>query len=174
MKTSMVTESCLVRKTYAALQDPKPEAIVLHCSDPRFQPAFGQFIEKELGLSAGQFVPIIVGGGAGVLGHPEQLPKEFKFLKDRLEHYRHVFPTVRRIVLINHENCRYYESIKLRVLSFMGSRLSISPDHAREDLPLVSRVFQHLLAHLGLKVELYYAHFSDPERSKVVFDKVLG
>lgn len=170
----MSTEHVTAKMTYATIQDPRPEAVVIHCSDPRFQAAFEQFLEHELHLEKGQYVPIIVGGGGGVLAHPEQLPKEFKFLKDRLEHYRRVFPTVRRIVLINHEGCRYYDSIKTKVLSFIGSPLKLAPDHAREDLSLATRVFQHFLSHLGYTVELYYARFADAERSKVLFEKVGG
>ncbi|MBI5388105.1 MAG: hypothetical protein HZA90_25855 [Verrucomicrobia bacterium] len=168
----MSTEQITAKMTYATIPDPRPEAIVIHCSDPRFQAAFEQFLEHELHLEKGQYVPIVVGGGGGVLAHPEQLPKEFKFLKDRLEHYRRVFPSVRRIVLINHEGCRYYDSIKTKVLSFVGSFLKPAPDHAREDLSLVTRVFQHFLSHLGYTVELYYARFANAERTKVVFEKV--
>jgi hypothetical protein len=158
--------------TYPVLQDPKPGAVVIHCSDPRFQAAFEQFLAHELHLEQGTYIPIIVGGGGGVLAHPEQLPKEFKFLKDRLEHYRSVFPTVRRIILINHEGCRYYEALKIKTVSLLGSRLNLPPDHGREDLGLVARVFQHLLAHLGYAIELYYARFADPEHTRIVFEKV--
>lgn len=168
----MNTEPVKAKMTYETLPDPKPEAIVIHCSDPRFQRAFEEFLSLELKLEKGGYIPIVVGGGGGVLAHPEQLPKEFKFLKDRLEHYRRVFPTARRIVLINHEGCRYYDSVKTRVLGFIGSRLHPSPDHARDDLALATRVFQHFLSHLGYNLELYYARFSDAERTKIVFEEV--
>lgn len=168
----MSNEPVTAKLTYAAHPDPKPEAVVIHCSDPRFQAAFEQFLHQELNLEKGRYIPIVVGGGGGVLAHPEQLPKEFKFLKDRLEHYRRVFPTVRRIVLINHEGCRYYDSLKTKVLSFMGPLRHPRAEHAREDLALLTRVFQHLLAHLGYPAELYYARFADPERTKVIFEKV--
>ena len=96
-----------------------PQAIVLHCSDPRFQGAFEQFLREELHLEKGQYIPIVVGGGAGVLAHPERLPKEFKFLRQRLEHYRTtVFPTARRLILINHQGCRYYQGLKERALGY--------------------------------------------------------
>ena len=160
-----------VRRVYAAIADPKPTAIVIHCSDPRFQGAFEQFTEHELGLKTGEFIPIIVGGGAGVLGHPEQLPKEFKFIKERLEHYHQIFPTARRIVLINHEGCRYYQSLKARTLGLLGSRLATGPGYAREDLSLVAKAFQHFLAHLGYTVELYYAKFADPEHTRIEIEK---
>lgn len=157
---------------YDALRDPKPEAIVVYCSDPRFQTAFDQFIQRELGLAKGKFMPLVIGGGAGVLGHPEQLPKEFKFLKERFELYRDVFPSLRRVVLINHEDCRYYDFLKTKLFGFLGPRFNISREHAREDLSLVSRAFKRLLAHLGFTVEFYYAKFADAEQSKIVFDKV--
>jgi hypothetical protein len=161
-----------LKQTYAALQEPRPEAIVVHCSDPRFQAAFEQFLAQELHLEKGGYIPIIIGGGAGALGHPEHLPKEFKFLRDRLEHYKNVFPTVHRIVLINHEGCRYYQTLKVKTLAFLGLGHNPTPEHAREDLSLVARAFQHLLSHLGYQVELYYARFADPDRSRVVFEKV--
>jgi hypothetical protein len=157
---------------YAAVRDPRPEAIVVHCSDPRFQPAFAQFIRQELGLGDGQFIPIVVGGGAGVLGHPEQLPKEFKFLKDRFEYYREIFPTVRRLVLVNHEDCRYYEEVRSRIQHLLGARIAQALEQARTDLGLVARVFDHVLAHLGYDVGLYYARFADPERKHIVFERV--
>jgi hypothetical protein len=159
---------------YETVQNPRPEAIVVHCSDPRLQAAFAQFIQRELGLRQGGYIPLVVGGGAGVLGHPEQLPKEFKFLKERFELYRDHFPSIRRLVLINHEDCKYYESLKSRVLGFMGAGLRISPTHAREDLALVSRTFKHLLSHLGVGLEIYYAKFADPEHRQIEFERVFG
>jgi hypothetical protein len=161
------------KRVYAAVADPKPSTIVIHCSDPRFQAAFEGFIEHELGLKTGEYIPIIVGGGAGVLGHPEQLPKEFKFIKERLEHYQKIFPTARRIVLINHEGCRYYQSLKARTLGLLGSRFSGASGGAREDLSLVARAFQHFLAHLGYTVELYYAKFANPEHTKIEIEKAM-
>jgi hypothetical protein len=137
------------RAVYDAVRDARPEAIVVYCSDPRFQTAFDQFIQMELGLAKGHFMPLIIGGGAGVLGHPEQLPKEFKFLKERFELYREVFPSLRRVVLINHEDCRYYEFLKTKLLGFLGPRFVISPEQARDDLALVAKAFKRLLPHFA-------------------------
>jgi hypothetical protein len=159
-------------REYPVVPESKPDAIVVHCSDPRFQAAFDQFIGSELGLARGKFIPMVIGGGAGVLSHPEQLPKEFKFLKERFEHYRQSFPSIRRVVLINHEDCRYYGALKEKVMSFLGPRLPVSLAPAREDLPLISRVFNRLLSHLGVTVELYYAKFSDAAHTRIVFEKI--
>jgi len=168
----MSEQAITPRKLYRAVTDAKPTAIVIHCSDPRFQTAFHEFIEHELGLGEGMTIPIVVGGGAGVLGHPEQLPKEFKFLRERIEQYRKIFPTVHRIILINHEDCRYYEGLRTRVLSLLGSRFNLARHFEREDLSLVSKAFQLFLSHLGYSVEFYYARFADPEHTKIEIEKV--
>jgi hypothetical protein len=157
---------------YQVISDPKPGAIVIHCSDPRFQAAFEEFLEHELGLPKGGYIPIVVGGGAGVLGHPEQLPKEFKFLKERLEHYRQIFPTAHRIILINHEGCRYYENLKSRALAIIGARLHMPRDLGREDLSLVGEAFRHFLSHLGYSLEFYFAKFADPGHTHIEIEKV--
>ena len=168
----MRPEAQKIARLYDAAPDARPEAIVVHCSDPRFHPAFEQFIQHELGLAKGKFLPLVVGGGAGVLAHPEQLPKEFKFMKDRFEFYKEAFPTVRRVVLINHEDCRYYDSIRQKIVGFIGSHWRGSAVVAREDLGALSKIFGRLLGHLGMPIDLYYARFADPARSKVAFEKI--
>ncbi len=159
-------------KVYTVAHDPKPSAIVIHCSDPRFQQPFAEFLEKELGLAQGDYIPIIVGGGAGVLGHPEQLPKEFKFIRERLEHYRQIFPTARRLILMNHEGCRYYEALKDRAGAIFGGRVNFAALLPKQDLSLVARTLRHFLAHLGHDVELYYARFTDQTRTQIRIDKI--
>src|SRR5437867_6285642 len=116
----MPAPAATAQQTYTAIQNPKPEAIVVYCSDPRFQTAFEQFLTNELGLRKGGYIPLVIGGGAGVLGHPEQLPKEFKFVKDRFELYREHFPTIHRLVLINHQDCKYYDSLRARIFHLLG------------------------------------------------------
>jgi hypothetical protein len=162
------------KRLYAVPHDAKPTALVVYCSDPRFQVAFEDFLGHELGLAKGTYIPTVVGGGAGVLGHPEQLPKEFKFLKERFETYREVFPTARRLILINHEDCRYYEALKGKVLAALGLRTGFAEHYARTDLSLVSRAFKHMLSHLGYSVEYYYARFANPEHTKIEIEKVFA
>jgi hypothetical protein len=154
--------------TYAAVQNPQPEAVVVYCSDPRFQPAFEQFIARELGLGKGQYIPLVIGGGAGVLAHPEKLPKDFKFVKDRIEFLREHYSSIKRIILINHEDCMYYRQVAEKLLRFLP-HLGLSPEH---DMAAVQAVFRSVLAHLNLSVELYYAQFADDAKSKVTFRRV--
>lgn len=165
-------QASAAKRLYQAPTDTKPTALVIYCSDPRFQTAFEEFVTHELGLAKGTYIPTVVGGGAGVLGHPEQLPKEFKFLKERFEAYREIFPTARRIILINHEDCRYYESLKTKVLGVLGMKSKLVEHYARHDLSLVSRAFRSLLSHLGYSVEYYYARFATPDHSRVEIEKV--
>ncbi|HNQ87955.1 MAG TPA: hypothetical protein PKM73_04920 [Verrucomicrobiota bacterium] len=159
-----------IRAVYPAVTQPHPEAIVVYCSDPRFQIAFEQFVARELDLERGQYFPLVVGGGAGVLAHPEQFPKEFKFMRERLELYRSWFPSIRRIVLINHEDCRYYGVLKRKLGGLLGGRLRLGSEQAHDDLRLVASVFGRLLHHLGVEIELYYARFADETQQAIVFE----
>lgn len=159
-------------RVYEAMPRAHPEAIVLHCSDPRFQTAFEPFIENELGLHKGQYIPVVVGGGAGVLANPERRPKEFKFLKDRFELFHGHFASLRRLVLINHEDCLYYRLLAQEVPGLQGHGLD-SPHWPRDDLPPIAQTVHRLLPHLGWDIELYYARFAAADHSHVAFDRVL-
>ncbi len=157
---------------YEAMPEAAPQAVVVYCSAPRFQVAFDQFIEKELHLAKGQFIPLVIAGGAGVLAHPERLPKEFKFMRERFELFRRNYPSVRRVVLINHEDCAYYRMLAEKIPAFLGHH-GDGPDHrAREDMGPIAAIFSRLLSHLGVQTEFYYAHFADPGHTQVTFDRV--
>jgi hypothetical protein len=84
-----------------------PEAIVVHCSDPRFQRAFAEFIREELKLQDGSFIPLVISGGVGSLAEPLRLPKEFRFMKERLRMFLDRFESIHQLILINHEDCRH-------------------------------------------------------------------
>jgi hypothetical protein len=157
---------------YETLPHVRPEAVVVYCGDPRLQTAFVPFVESELGLAKGQYIPMVVGGGAGALAYPERLPKEFKFMKDRFELIHRAFPSVQRAVLINHEDCIYYRLLAEKIPGFLTEPASKISDRPGEDLDRIARVFNRLLSHLGLKAELYYGKFT-ADHSKMAFDRVL-
>jgi len=158
---------------YEALPQARPEAVVVYCGDPRLQTAFELFIEKELGLRKGQFIPLVVGGGAGVLANPERLPKEFKFMKDRFELIHRHFPSVKRAVLINHEDCVYYRTLAEKIPGFRTDQASELRHRPGADMDRIAAVFNRRLSHFGLKAELYYGKFADADHSKMAFDRVL-
>jgi hypothetical protein len=83
----------------------QPEALVIHCSDPKYQAHFQEFLHRHLGLESYEL--IAVPGGPQFLTLVEYLPKFgwtgwrwVKFLVDVAK------PS--RAILIEHENCRWY------------------------------------------------------------------
>jgi hypothetical protein len=158
---------------YEAMPHVHPEALVVYCGDPRLQTAFVPFIENELGLAKGQYIPTVVGGGAGALAYPQRLPKEFKFMKDRFELIHRAFPSVKRAVLINHEDCIYYRLLAEKIPGFLTDDAAKLRDRPGEDLNLIAGVFDRLLSYLALRPELYYGKFADADHSKMVFNRVL-
>lgn len=153
---------------YKVLTAASPEAVVIYCSDPRFQAAFREFIEVKLGLPQGSYIPFVVDGGAGALGRPESLPKEFKFVKERLETFKRSFGSLKRVILINHEDCAYYDRL--------GSKLSdLIPAHIHlphDDMRLIRQVFIRLLSHLGVTLELYCGKFVDAGHTQITIEPV--
>lgn len=143
-----------------------PEAIVIWCSDPRFQEAILQFVWDELKLAPGTYVPFTVDGGSSALGRPSELPKEFKFIKDRLELFREHFTSIKRVVIINHEDCAHYRMLSGK----LGALLPFHKHLECDDMKLIKTVFQKLLAHLGMKLELYYAKFVDESHTQITIE----
>jgi hypothetical protein len=158
-------------RIYDAVVNPTPTAVVVHCGDPRFQAAFLRFIYMELGLREGQYIPLIVRGGGGAFAHPERLPKDFSFLKQRLESHQERFPSIRRIILINHQDCGYYHALSRRVTGVLDTRHP--SEQMLHDLRSLGGIFARLLHHLGLTVEVYYAKFTDETQSKITFEKII-
>ena len=169
-----MSESGGSTSVYEAMPHVHPEAVVVYCGDPRLQTAFVPFIEKELGLAKGQYIPTVVGGGAGALAYPQRLPKEFKFMKDRLELIHRAFPSVTRAVLINHEDCIYYRLLAEKIPGFLTDDVSALRHRPGADMDLIAGVFHRYLAHLGMKPELYYGRFVDNDHSQMAFDRVSG
>jgi hypothetical protein len=154
--------------TYTVLKTAEPRAIVIHCSDPRFQDAFQKFIEGTLGLEKGKYIPFVVAGGAGALARPDSLPKEFKFMKERLELFREHFKSIDRIILINHEDCAYYKNLGRALSTLQSFHVHLPLD----DMKLIEQVFARLLSHLGMQLDLYYAKFANDSHTQVTFEPI--
>lgn len=156
---------------YDAIPQVSPEALVVYCSDPRFQTAFEPFVENELGLAKGRYVPFVVAGGAGVLANPARLPKEFKFLRDRFALFHEHFACLQRLILINHEDCAYYKMLAKEVPG-LREHAAQTAHWPRQDLPHIAATLHQLGAHYGWTVELYYARFADADHRQVTFERV--
>jgi len=157
-------------KTYDLI-DAAPEAIVLHCSDPRFQRAFAGFIKNELQLEEGKYIPLVVSGGVGSLSEPLKLPKEFRFMRERIRMFLDHFDSIKLIVLINHEDCRHYDWLRNFIGKLFVQRFANMAERQRADLKKVAKVLLDL-ASSRIETKSYYAKFADARKSKVVFEEV--
>jgi hypothetical protein len=99
-----------------------PRAVVIHCSDSRFQAAFQDFVQNYLHLGPGEYTPLIIPGSAAALGSlvQLQLPKNFKILTEQLSlilanHGGH--PT--EVAIIGHEDCRGQQFLTRKLAKFM-------------------------------------------------------
>jgi hypothetical protein len=154
-----------------AVVEARPTAVVVHCSDPRFQTAFAEFLRNELHLEPGRYIPLVISGGVGSLAEPLRLPKEFKFIKERIAMFVERFGSIERIVLINHEDCRHYESLKEFVGNAFLRHVPTLVERQRSDLLRVAAALPGILKP-SLKIDVFFARFADPAHTRVVFESV--
>jgi len=120
----------------------KPEALVIHCGDPRFQTAFRRFVNDELGIAA--YAPIIIGGGVHAFGVQSFLPKNFKILWEQVKFFVKE-GGINQIIIINHEDCKWYEKMK-----GYGSTLDL-PLKGKLDLQTAARVILNDFARVQVR-----------------------
>src|SRR5512140_615833 len=115
------------------------EAIAIHCSDPRYQPHFQQFLNSTLG--PGHYAPVVVPGGPQLLALADCLPK-FTWAGWRWVKFLVELSRARRAVLIQHDDCRWYHDTRF---------LHLSDDIAARQLEDMRRVGTALTERFGLK-----------------------
>jgi len=151
--------------TYRILKA-KPTTLVICCSDPRFQFAFNCFIQNELDLNHGDFVPIIIAGGPASLAHPA-MAKEIRFLNEQIVFFLKHFPFIKWIFLINHEDCGFYTKIP----NPGGQK----KNREREDLPLAAKALTERISAekiLGIKISSFYAKFDNSDKNEIIFEEI--
>jgi carbonic anhydrase len=89
------------------LQHHPPEALVIHCADPRFQDAFRGFVTRELGLK--NYAPLVIGGSIHAVGSKEALPKNFDVLWDQITFFVNQ-AKINQVIVINHADCAWYKA----------------------------------------------------------------
>jgi len=94
------------KKRTFKIDTPPPEALVVQCSDARFQTAFRQFATEDLGLK--NYFPLVVGGGVHALGARNTLPEQYVTLYGQIKFFIEEVP-LRKVVLINHQDCKWYQ-----------------------------------------------------------------
>jgi hypothetical protein len=128
--------------------------VVIHCSDPRFQLPIQDFLRSRLGLA--RYALIAVPGGPQFLTLTAYLPK-FAWVGWRWVKFVMDLSPVRRVILIAHEDCRWY----------LDGRFGQDPDTHKKQLRDLAAVSAALRERFGnLAVECYYARF---EGGRVAF-----
>jgi len=153
------------------LLEAHPKAIVIHCSDPRFQKAFRDFIANELHLQDGEYIPFVISGGVAALAEPLKLPKEFKFMKERIELFTGLFKSIHRVILINHEDCRHYDMLKSTLGSVFLQHVAHMTERQIKDLKDVAGMVMDFVAP-GFQLEMYYARIVKNGAPTVHFDRI--
>jgi hypothetical protein len=149
-----------VPETYRSrhIETAQSRVLVLHCSDPRYQPHFQDFLHAGLGLT--HYALIAVPGGCEHLSASEpsdslrgNVTEWFDFLA-RLIH-------AERCILIGHADCRWY--IESRVEPD-EQRLK---EHQAEDLRGVTQEIGR--RYPSIQTEIYYAEI---EGQQAIFSKL--
>jgi len=137
----MVYRSSILREETAA------EALVLHCSDHRFQASFHEFLTAGLGLR--RYALVAVPGGGHLLAAASFLPKLAKtawqslsFLVER--------GRPRRVVLIAHDDCLFFKE-RLQFLPPSGTPRVKQEASLRRARQALQETFPEL------PVDLYFA-----------------
>ncbi|RPI28641.1 MAG: hypothetical protein EHM61_04385 [Acidobacteria bacterium] len=149
-----------------------PRAVVIYCSDNRFQAAFQEFIREHLGLAPGEFTPLVIPGSVFPIGLTArlQLPKQFKIFIEQLSlilnnHKGHPV----QIVVITHDDCRGQQFLVQKIAKF----LPFSHDRHRDELQLSLKVLHEIAEHFvpDCDVELYHAVIAGDE---VIFEETIA
>ena len=123
------------------------EAVVVHCSDHRFQAGFHDFLTAGLGLR--RYALVAVPGGGHVLAAASYLPK---FARTTWQGLSFLVERARpgRVVLVAHDDCLYFKE-RLAFLPPPGP----AKDKQAASLRRARRALQETFP--DLPVELYYA-----------------
>lgn len=128
------------------LDTQRPQALVIHCGDPRFQTAFRRFVTEELGIRP--YLPIVLGGGIHAFGAQTLLPKNFKVLWQQVK-FAVKEQQLSEVIIINHEDCQWYQKLQ-------GYHTRIDTvTKGREDLGHAARLLLSDFA--GIRVRTFWA-----------------
>lgn len=147
------------------LQEGNPDALVLHCSDPRFQGAFHNFLEQELNVKMP--AKIVIPGSVSSFGVQTFLPKGWHAMRKQIElmaaHSK--FP---RVILINHDDCKGYA----KIAQFIGGMSRVVSEQ-RKHLKLIGRyIREQYLPHA--QFELYHAKIVQKDNDSFVeFERII-
>ena len=140
----------------------RPQTTIITCVDGRWYPHFQEFARVH--LNAGPRTDFVaVPGGIEPLTLVDLVPKDFNFLRRRLESLVEAHGT-RRIVAVAHQDCAWYRSRKIGPVTIDFKERQIS------DLKRASARLHELFP--GVTVETYFARLSGTDPQRVLFDVV--
>jgi hypothetical protein len=135
-------------KSFSA--DSNSHPVVVHCSDPRYQPHFQDFLTRALGLV--RYALIAVPGGAQFLAAAASAQK-FSGMGWRWVKFVHHVARANRLILIGHADCRWYIELGC---SAEPAQLAA---RVQQDLRSVAAEAQRRF--IRARAELYFAQLSD-------------
>jgi len=141
-----------------------PDALVIHCADPRFQEAFRAFVKDELGIR----IPMVIAlpGVTSHFGMQMMFPKNWYAMRSHIKTMteRH---EVGRVILVNHDDCKGYAKIADK----LGGLIKV-PDWQRKHLHgLAEFIRKEYLPHAA--IELYQARIVEKDHVRAVeFEKI--
>ena len=132
----------------STLRQPETDVMAVHCSDYRFQAGYQEFLNHKLALN-GNYDLLVIPGGPQCLTLAEYLPKfswaGWKWLRFLADAH-----SLKRLILIQHQDCRWYGTIPLHLHTSPEPRL-----RQEEDLRRARAILGKERPELS--VELYYA-----------------
>jgi hypothetical protein len=142
--------------------DVRPDTAVIMCVDGRWRSHVQEFATSAL-RAEGHYDIVAVPGGIEPLTLMEFVPKDFSFLRRRLESLVAVHGT-RRIVAVAHQDCSWYKErkigpMKLDIKERQLKDLRRAASWLRETFP-------------SIHVETYYARLTTAKPPRVVFDAI--
>jgi hypothetical protein len=125
------------------------DVLVVHCSDPRYQPHFQDFLRGELGIP--RYALLAIPGGVQTLTLVDYLPK-FAWSAWRWMKFVKNVANPARIVLIAHDDCRWY----------LDNRFARPAGARKTQIADLQRVRRAVVERFGpIQVDLYYATLAD-------------
>ena len=123
------------------------DAVVLHCSDHRFQRSFHEFLTKSLKVDP--YALLSIPGGGHFLPMEAMMSKYFKICFQSLSFHAQR-NRVRRVILIGHHDCLFFKE-QVRFYYFEPDLNQKQFANLRKARTILSERFP------GLAVELYFA-----------------
>lgn len=139
----------------------KAETVMVRCSDHRRARACEDFLENQLHAPVGSYDLLVVPGGPQFLCAVDYMPK-FLWVGIRWMRFLVEQHGIRRVVLINHQDCGWYRQLHGAVLE--GAR---KEERQKEDLRRARRDLTE--AFPELKVEIFFARLQE---SGVTFEAI--